>query len=309
MNRSRRKLYGLPKSYSQTSTTFTKKGMWPVRYKSELTALQLAADHGLSVPRVLDARCTGVGTIVMERIQHPLLATLFTAVLKDDAIAACGTYLGRVHALPVTGLNRTDLVERRYAELRADGQKVMTVPEELLAVADRSYAWAVHHRESAAVVLHGDYTAQNIFWNGAPIVFDWEHACLGYAAYDLGCFESFLALTVSDFGWSFTDYREACRQFENGYAAVRALSLDDRLALTILRYLGHRQVAQWCRFMVEAAVATRGGELSRDDGAWWEPLGLTIEPKQSRALQRMTSASGYALDPDFWSEVKEVTRR
>lgn len=161
-------------------------------------------EQGLRVPRPLALEPTGsvLGApfIAVERCPGSTLGSLLVPPPRNPGLAReVAEQLALLHTTPLDRVrdvlappapSATDwvsaLVEEDYRNWKA-----LDVPSSIFEAA---YAWLrrnVSCNDGAPrVPMHGDYGMQNFLVEGERVcaVLDWEFACIGHAAYDLGYF-------------------------------------------------------------------------------------------------------------------------
>lgn len=190
----------------------------------EVAALELAAEHGLPVPKVIAAE--------LEEGQAALLISLLPGsseiprVASEVRLRAVGAAAAMLHRIPLEP--RPDLPLRMrhmpWIDLAADRRMMQRESTALLDEAD------ARTRELAApegntVFVHGDLWQGNMLWSGHDCVglIDWEAAGAGHYGVDLGSLRLDAALL---FGSTAPDVVLAGWEAESGRAAEQVAYWD-----------------------------------------------------------------------------------
>lgn len=246
---------GIQKEYEKTSTTFTKRGIWPERYHNEITGLSIASQHGIVVPTVISHSLNeSGGTVTMKRIYQPRVDQILWGNPQHKLFNEIGAMLVSIHQLPVqTEEVLLVLLKRRFQDLQSDVLRLSTLRFNVFNMVTQTMqdiSQKILNR-SKGEFIHGDFTLQNMFGGNGIIIYDWEHSGTGSSLYDIGVFLSFMILLVTDGGWSFKDYYAAANCFLDGYSGLWPLGEEDLCMIDGLRFLGHRQIAQYYLFVLE----------------------------------------------------------
>jgi aminoglycoside phosphotransferase (APT) family kinase protein len=167
---------------------------------TEVAALELAAAHGLPVPRVLAADLAGAGA-------EGRLAVLTTLVPGSSRVSGpppgarfrtLGALAAALHAVPAPSPSAELPVRERpiggvdFIALRraAPSRPLLVAAEETLA--------EVPVPERPPVLVHGDLWQGNTLWNQETLtgVVDWDCAGVGPAGIDLGSLRCDAAVSV-----------------------------------------------------------------------------------------------------------------
>ena len=194
------------------------------------------------------------------------------------ALEACARAAARVHACPVA-IAGVRSAETDAARLRRDLDLVRGVDanlaEDLDGCIDRALIAAGPTRPGPAGLCHGDLTHRQIVLEGdTPGLVDFDDACMGEAALDLGHFCAYLRLAARRAAK--TAGRDAgqplCRRFLCAYAAEARLGgperrrLERRAAVHEALALVHVAISSW-RHAKPARLA-RARSLLEEGGMW-----------------------------------------
>ena len=200
---------------------------WRESYDCEIAALELAAEHGVPVPRVLGSRLDASGENWVALLLSWLDASgAIPQRASRDRLRTLGRTAARLHAVPLapsarlpTRVRHTGWVDfslerraaRRYDDAPTHTRE--TVLDELIATEFRGWPREelrsrLESKESSplfdaaddllarlqapdgpGVFVHGDLWQGNTLWSGDVLVglIDWETAGSGQAGVDLGC--------------------------------------------------------------------------------------------------------------------------
>ena len=299
---------GVQKEYLETDNTFTKLGMWPERYRTEVLALQLVATGGISVPTVISHGKDkyGNGYIELQRINAPRADQIIWNKPNFGLIKEMGRILAKIHQIQVSGWVDLSLARRRFYDLSRDIENKSRLPLSVYCAGKSVFSRILAEmEEDRPCLIHGDYTFQNIFSQEPLVVFDWEHSCVCSGLYDIGTFLSFMILPVTDGYWNFSDYFEAQDSFIFGYTEVCPEIKTKMSIIDALRYLGHRQVPQYYLFVLEYEAFVnsnwlcleilQGNIKSAEDWRYLEKQGLVFEPVWFAKIIRALASGGYHL--------------
>ena len=173
-------------------------GAWSgsVTRSTEYALLEIAARHGVRVPRV---RCLldetdGLGSgFVMDHVDGETIAR---RILRDDAYREariglareCGEQAARIHAVPRVELPQMDTLGP--ADLLTQYRKVIDDIGEPHPAFELGFRWLSEHAPEPVEprLVHGDFRNGNLIVgpDGLRAVLDWELAHLGDPAEDLG---------------------------------------------------------------------------------------------------------------------------
>jgi aminoglycoside phosphotransferase (APT) family kinase protein len=158
---------------------------------TELAALELAAAHGLPVPRVLAADVDGSvapGSLAVVTAVVPGTSRQGTGSQTPERFRRLGALAAAIHRVPAP-VATAELPVREHPIPGVDFAALRRAAERrpLLVAAEESLADAPPP-ERAPVFVHGDLWQGNTLWDGgvATGVVDWDCAGVGAAGIDLG---------------------------------------------------------------------------------------------------------------------------
>ncbi len=180
------------------------------------------------------------GELVGRLCHRPALITSFLdgASLRSWQPVHCfslGQSLAAMHnaAADFTGTRENKLSVAGWQELLKGCEKADEVKPGLLALLhqEMTVLEAAWPKDLPRGVIHADLFPDNVFFNGEHVsgLIDFYFACTDFFAYDLAiclnawCFEDHVAFNITK-----------AQQLLRGYVSVRALSVEERLALPLL---------------------------------------------------------------------------
>jgi aminoglycoside phosphotransferase (APT) family kinase protein len=153
-----------------------------------VAALQVAEEHDLPAPRLIDADLTGSRAGVPASIETLVPGTSSWSVGTRESLRAAGAALARLHSVALPPQEHLPFRPRPIAvdDFATDRRTGRMAPTPLLAEAD-ALVMAHGLPTEESVFLHGDVWPGNLIWtDGRPTAFiDWKTAGVGAPEVDL----------------------------------------------------------------------------------------------------------------------------
>ena len=164
--------------------------LWPFMIRTGAEALEAAARHRLSAPRLLAADLDGARSGVVATLETVVAgSTAWPPPTSAERLRAAGAALAAVHAVPMEPTKDLRFRPRPiavddFARDRREGRMPTT---RLLQRADELIT-AHGLPVERSVFLHGDVWPGNIVWTegDTPVLIDWKTAGVGAPGVDLG---------------------------------------------------------------------------------------------------------------------------
>jgi aminoglycoside phosphotransferase (APT) family kinase protein len=153
--------------------------------RTEVTALTLAADHGLPAPRLLAAELAGERpAVLVEQLAGSSAIPPERPPARLRALGRAAAALHRVELAPGPALPWRDrpIAVEDFAALRRQQ------PRPLLLEAEARVAASAPSADAGGVFVHGDLWQGNALWSGDTLIglIDWDCAGSGHPGVDLG---------------------------------------------------------------------------------------------------------------------------
>ncbi|HKN96103.1 MAG TPA: phosphotransferase [Pseudonocardiaceae bacterium] len=226
----------------------------------------LARESGPRIARPL-AYSEQHRTLMVEPIEGTSIRSL-TGTELAAGLHAYGAALAKLHSLPPDSVGTGGRDELERLRRRADGVRMVLpdMADDISELLDElAVRWADAHEPS--VPIHGDTNENNAILEGDHIaLIDFDRACVGAAASDVGNFLSLLRFFRALGLLTPADERARADAFTRGYASVRPLPAEDCLRMHESAGLAERAF--------RAVIRLRGSVLPRIPALLAEARGL-----------------------------------